>query len=74
MNISTLKILLLPITLASSFTSFAAPVAAPVNSEFPQTINMRFCIFDIVGTKGDAYTYAKDLALEAKKWNIQVEL
>ena len=74
MNISTLKILLLTITLASSFTSFAAPVAAPVNSEFPQTINMRFCIFDIVGTKGDAYTYAKDLALEAKKWNIQVEL
>ena len=35
---------------------------------------MRFCIFDIVGTKGDAYTYAKDLALEAKKWNIQVDL
>ena len=74
MNLSSVKTLLLPTLLLSSIHCLAAPVVAPANAEFPQTINMRFCIFDIVGTKGDAYTYAKDLALEAKKWNIQVDL
>jgi len=66
MNLPSLKTLLFPTLLLSSVNCFAAPVVAPVNAEFPQSINMRFCIFDIVGTKGDAYTYAKDLALEAK--------
>lgn len=37
-------------------------------------LNIKFCIFDLVGTQGDVYSYAKDLALEARKWNLFVEL
>lgn len=74
MNFSLLKPILVPALLTASLNCLAAPVVVPANSEFPQTINMRFCIFDIVGTKGDAFTYAKDLALEAKKWGINAEL
>ncbi|HMY27436.1 MAG TPA: DUF6091 family protein [Agitococcus sp.] len=67
------KSLVLASTLFSTMLSSWA-IAAPANAEFPQTVKMKFCIFDIAGTKGDAYTYAKDLVLEAKKWNLDVDL
>lgn len=68
------KNLVLASALFSTVLSSSWAIAAPANTEFPQTVKMRFCIFDIAGTKGDAYTYAKDLVLEAKKWNLEVDL
>lgn len=56
-------------TLLYSHASFAADTQS-----FGQTVNMKFCIFDIAGTKGDAFTYAKDLVLEAKKWKLDIDL
>ncbi|MGH8491508.1 MAG: putative solute-binding protein [Moraxellaceae bacterium] len=52
--------LLLP---ASSL--LAAPPAA-----LDKQLNITFCIYDPVGSGGDAATRARDLALEARKWNI----
>ncbi len=37
-------------------------------------LHIKFCIFDLVGTQGDVFSYARDLALEARKWNLFVEL
>ena len=69
------KILPISIILASTLSSsWSMAVEAPAPRSFAQTIKMKFCIFDIAGTKGDAYNYAKDLVLEAKKWNLDVDL
>ena len=37
-------------------------------------IPITFCIFDPIGQYGEAYRAAQDLSLEAKKWNLDVEL
>ncbi|HET8730951.1 MAG TPA: putative solute-binding protein, partial [Moraxellaceae bacterium] len=48
--------------------SATAAVAAP--GQFEKPLNMAFCVYDPVGTKGDAATRANDLALAARKWNV----
>lgn len=48
----------------SAFAAEAEPAA------FEKPLNMSFCVYDPVGTKGDASTRAHDLALFARKWNI----
>jgi len=37
-------------------------------------LHISFCIFDLMGTGGDIYNYAKDLALEGRKWNVYADL
>jgi hypothetical protein len=37
-------------------------------------LHISFCIFDLMGTGGDVYNYAKDLALEGRKWNVYADL
>lgn len=37
-------------------------------------IPLTFCIFDPIGQYGEAYRSAQELALEAKKWNLDVTL
>lgn len=39
-----------------------------------QPLHMKFCIYDPLGAKGDIFSYAKDLALEGRKWNLFAEL
>ncbi|HET8707507.1 MAG TPA: putative solute-binding protein, partial [Pseudomonadales bacterium] len=41
---------------------------------FSKPLKLRFCVFDPLGTYGDAYSNARDMALEAKKWNMEIEL
>ncbi|MDF2467573.1 MAG: transporter [Ramlibacter sp.] len=48
--------------------------AALAEAQFEKPLNMTFCVFDPVGTKGDAATRANDLALAAKKWNIHTTI
>ncbi|HEX6592130.1 MAG TPA: putative solute-binding protein [Moraxellaceae bacterium] len=55
--------------LAVSATSVAAPPAA-----LDKPLNISFCIYDPMGAGGDASTRARDLALEAKKWNINTTI
>ncbi|HEX4870557.1 MAG TPA: putative solute-binding protein [Moraxellaceae bacterium] len=57
------------ILLAAGFAlSASAAEAAP--GQFEKPLNMSFCVYDPVGTKGDAATRANDLALAARKWNV----
>lgn len=39
-----------------------------------QPIALTFCIFDPIGKYGEAFRAAQDMALEAKKWNLDVSL
>lgn len=50
--------------------SFILPKADPL----PQTLHLRACIFDLAGTQGQIWSLAKDLALEARKWNVDADL
>lgn len=50
--------------------AFTFPKADPL----PKPLNVRACIFDIAGAQGQIWNLAKDLALEAKKWNVHAEL
>lgn len=47
-------------------------VATP--APLPKPVSIRFCIFDPVGTTGQIASMARDLALEARKWNLIVDL
>jgi hypothetical protein len=40
----------------------------------PKPVNIRFCIFDPVGANGQIANLARDLALEARKWNLIVDI
>lgn len=68
-------------TLAALVLLAAAPLTAQAVSDpmadfkpLAKPLNIKFCIFDLVGTQGDVFSYAKDLALEARKWNLFVDL
>lgn len=62
---------LLPATLLASLV--AGPAWADP-TPLAKQLHIKFCIFDLMGTKGDIFNFAKDLALEAKKWNVDAEL
>ncbi len=50
-----------------------AVVAAGAQAEpgaFEKPLNISFCVYDPVGTKGDAASRSSDLALAARKWNV----
>lgn len=52
----------------------AAPVLAAPAAALDKPLNITFCIYDPVGANGDASTRARDLALEARKWNIHTAI
>ncbi|MDO8331182.1 MAG: DUF6091 family protein [Fluviicoccus sp.] len=75
MRMTSLKKIALLSSLLLPLQSLAAePVGLPAMKPLAKPITIKFCIFDIMGTSGDAFSYAKDLALEAKKWNINAEM
>lgn len=41
---------------------------------FEKPLNIRVCIFDPVGNNGPAIQYAKDMILEARRWNVFIEV
>ncbi|MDF2445899.1 MAG: transporter [Moraxellaceae bacterium] len=65
---------LLPGLLVATGLLFSAGTAVANTPLFEKPLNMTFCVFDPVGTKGDASTRANDLALAAKKWNIHTTI
>jgi hypothetical protein len=72
---------LLPACLLSvlaATTAFAATALAGSALEnakpLPKPVKIRFCLFDPMGAGGDITQRAKDLALEAQKWNLFVEI
>jgi TRAP-type C4-dicarboxylate transport system substrate-binding protein len=50
--------------------ALTAPAVVAAPAAFEKPLNMSFCVYDPVGTKGDAATRANDLALAARKWNV----
>lgn len=75
MRMTSFKTLALLTSLILPLQAVAAEsVALPAMKPLAKPITIKFCIFDIMGTSGDAFSYAKDLALEAKKWNINAEM
>lgn len=43
-------------------------------SALPKPVSIRFCVFDPVGATGQIANLSKDLALEARKWNLLVDV
>ncbi len=41
---------------------------------FEKPLNIKVCIFDPVGNNGPAIQYARDLILEARRWNVFIEV
>ena len=60
------------LALISSLSSGIAIAASPARLTTP--LNMTFCVYDIAGNGGDLYRYAKDLALQAQKWNVYAKV
>jgi len=40
----------------------------------PNRVNMVFCVFDLEGNNGDIANMARDLALDARRWNLFVDV
>lgn len=59
-------------TISSAMRSAANDPKAP--KPLPKPVTMKFCLFDIMGNSGDITSVARDLALEARKWNLIVDL
>jgi len=62
--------LALPAQANVGMPAFTLPTPDPL----PKPLNVRACVFDIAGAQGQIWNLAKDLALEAKKWNVHAEL
>ncbi len=63
--------------MVTSVSTSAAPMPAfrlPTPDPLPQTLRLTACIFDLAGAQGQIWNLAKDLALEARKWNVQANL
>lgn len=50
----------------------ATPLTNPTTLSTP--LNITFCVYDISGNGGDLYRYAHELALNAKKWNVNAKI
>lgn len=51
--------------------TFAAFIALPTAAS---AASARFCVFDPLGTSGDAYAAARDYKTQASRWGIELEL
>ncbi|MFP5430322.1 MAG: putative solute-binding protein [Gammaproteobacteria bacterium] len=57
----------LPLLAFASLLSFSATAAST-------TVTQRICVFDPVGTQGEAFNLMKDFRLTAAKWGVSLEL
>ncbi|HEX4870111.1 MAG TPA: putative solute-binding protein [Moraxellaceae bacterium] len=63
------------LVLASLLPPVATATSALDNAKpLPRPVQMRFCLFDPMGANGDITQRARDLALEAQKWNLFVQV
>lgn len=69
-----LTVLLLLVQNAYGAMDYESLMAELEKMKPEKPINVTFCIFDPIGKYGEAYRNAQDLVLEAKKWNLDVEL
>ncbi|MCC2639034.1 MAG: hypothetical protein K0Q68_2753 [Moraxellaceae bacterium] len=62
--------------LLASLLPPAAAVAGALDDAkpLPRPVQLRFCLFDPMGAQGDITQRARDLALEAQKWNLFVQI
>lgn len=63
--------------LSAALLAGIAQAASPTSTgiaAFEHPLRLSFCIFDPMGAQGDIFSYAKDLALEGRKWNVHAEL
>jgi hypothetical protein len=67
-------LLLCSVFLPLSNTVIAAPALAPTSTSLPKPVNVRFCLFDPIGNSGQLANLGRDLVLEARKWNLIVDL
>jgi hypothetical protein len=64
----------------SSMQINGAEMAAAVNAAaseikpLPSPVKMSFCVFDLEGANGTIASIAKDLSLDARKWNLMVDV
>jgi hypothetical protein len=74
---------LLPALLLGTVALAAAPAgvsASDINSALaaipplPKPVKMTFCIFDIAGNNGDIANMTRDLALDARRWNLIIDV
>jgi hypothetical protein len=65
--------LLLPLLLLCISTA-QAKSALDEAKPLPQPVKITFCLFDPMGANGDISQRARDLALEAQKWNLFVQV
>ncbi|MDI1300391.1 MAG: DUF6091 family protein [bacterium] len=68
---------------ASTATVNGVSIVIPTAAEFEKAtgikpldkpLNIRVCIFDPVGNSGPAMQYAKDMVLQAKRWNVFLDI
>lgn len=69
---------MLALSMATSATMAMAAPASPGKAGMPpafeKPLHLVFCVYDPVGNNGDAATRARDIALEARKWNVVTEV
>ena len=68
---------------AASINVGGVSLAVPTAAEFEKAtgikplekpLNIKVCIFDPVGTNGPGAQYAKDMVLEARRWNVFLDI
>lgn len=67
---STTRVTGLALAVSLGIGSAQAAMSQTPVSPLAKPLNIKFCVYDISGTGGDVYRYAHDLALTAKKWNV----
>jgi hypothetical protein len=55
-------------------SAFVVNAATSTSGALSTPLNMTFCVYDIAGNSGDLSRYANDLALYAKKWNVNAKI
>lgn len=68
------RALLLPVLAMLALRPALAGSALDDARPLPRPVHLRFCLFDPMGARGDITQKARDLALEAQKWNLFVEV
>lgn len=72
-----------PFAGAGTATVNGVSIVIPTAAEFEKAtgikplenpLNIRVCIFDPVGNSGPAMQYAKDMVLQAKRWNVFLDI
>ena len=58
----------------SAMTSVSAEAASIKLKPLPQPVTLRACIFDPAGSNGPIANIARDLALEARRWDLIVKM